>query len=120
MKDIQPVVHVKDNVVFANSKDVAEFFGKQHTHVVRDIDDLISKSGDLGEGLFLRTTFTRPTGFGVREYPAYDMTKDGFTVLVMGYTGQKAMQFKLRYIERLTRFYPRVTPNGRTVKGRST
>ncbi|SIT09208.1 phage regulatory protein, rha family [Thalassospira xiamenensis M-5 = DSM 17429] len=38
-----------------------------------------------------------------QTYRSWDMTKDGFTLLVMGYTGKKTMQFKLRYIEEFNR-----------------
>ena len=49
---------------------------------------------------FTETTFAQKTGFGEREQPAFHMTKDGFTLLVMGFTGSRAMAFKLAYIQR--------------------
>lgn len=96
-----PIVTLKDNQAFANSRDVAEFFGKEHKHVLRDIENI---GPDLGqshhESMFRQ--FHRPDSYG-RYQKTYDMTKDGFTLLVMGYTGKKAMQFKLRYIEEFNR-----------------
>lgn len=96
---ITPIVHVKNNEVFANSRDVAEFFGKQHAHVLRDIDEIISHAPDLDRGYFLMGFDPHPTVKG-RVIRSFDMTKDGFTLLVMGYTGAKAMEFKLAYIKR--------------------
>jgi len=103
-----PVVHAVDGVVFANSRDVAAFFGKRHDNVLRDIDAIINAnnldaaaySSDLGSKWFRLTTVEQKTGFGVRQVPAYDMTREGFTLLVMGYTGPRAMEFKVRYIRR--------------------
>jgi len=43
-----PVVFMKDGEVFASSRDVAEFFGKRHDHVIRDIRNLIESEPKLG------------------------------------------------------------------------
>lgn len=80
---------------------VAQSFEKRHDHVVRDIEKLLNPNSGLSED------FTRPN-FGEifyldsygRKQKAYTMTRDGFTILVMGYTGQKAMRFKELYIRR--------------------
>lgn len=95
----QPIVSVKDGKVFADSRDVAEFFGKRHDHVLRDIRSM-DLSPDLGASLFLPTALLDKYG---REMPAFDMTRDGFTLLAMGFTGKKALQFKLQYIEAFNR-----------------
>ncbi len=91
-----PVVHVKDGQVFANSRDVAEVFGKRHDNVLRDISNLtLATPSDLR--WFIDASYRDAKG----EYrPAWDMTRDGFTLLVMGYTGPKAMAFKVAYITR--------------------
>lgn len=93
-----PVVHIKDGEVFANSRDVADFFGKRHADVVYAIEQI------RGYAEFSVHPWFKPV-IDINEqnkvaYRSFDMTKDGFTLLVMGYTGQKAMQFKLRYIQR--------------------
>lgn len=87
-----PVVTLKDGIAFANSRDVAEFFDKRHDNVLRDIAALMS-GGVLN---FEETLHTHPQNG--RTYRSYDMTKDGFTLLAMGFTGPKALQFKLAYI----------------------
>lgn len=74
---------------------MAEFFGKQHGHVLRDINELITHApnleGGFPQGYFVCIQTPHPTVVG-RMIPSWDMTKDGFTLLVMGYTGAKAMQ----------------------------
>ena len=91
-----------ENLVIQNSQGrdvttsliVAEVFGKEHKNVLRDIDNLSCSDN------FNRLNFERITYKDVRnrEQTAYDMTKDGFSFLVMGYTGEKAGQFKETFI----------------------
>ncbi|TNC95033.1 MAG: putative phage-encoded protein-like [Stygiobacter sp.] len=98
-----PRVHIKDGAVFANSRDVADFFGKEHCHVLRDIGAIASNLGDNEFSAWFRlASYEAKVGFGVKRVPAWDMTRDGFTLLVMGYTGAKAMQFKVAYIQRFS------------------
>ncbi|MBW8384111.1 MAG: Rha family transcriptional regulator, partial [Youngiibacter sp.] len=80
---------------------IAEFFEKEHFHVLRDIaritDSRSGLSDEFTESNFELTYYKDKTG---RKLPCYMMTRDGFTMLVMGYTGQKAMRFKELYIRR--------------------
>jgi len=92
-----PVVFAKDGEVFASSRDVAAFFGKEHRNVLRDIDLLITQEQKLGLLNFEQTPYVEPsTG---QTYRSYNMDRDGFTLLAMGFTGGKALKWKLRYIE---------------------
>lgn len=78
------------------SLQVAEYFGKEHFHVMRDIKDIMSKcSESFGASNFGCSSYVSEQG---KELPMYLLTKDGFTMLAMGYTGAKAMEFKERYI----------------------
>ena len=89
---------LKGNQAFANSKDVAEFFGKRHDNVLRDIKTLCEGAPACVLSFeWASIQVPMPRG-GFREEPSYDMTKDGFTLLAMGFTGAKALQFKLAYI----------------------
>lgn len=86
---------VKENgQVYATSKQIAEDFGKQHAHVLRDIDMLKKDVSIFGE-MFIETKILDKYK---REQRAYNLTKDGFTLLAFGFNGKKAMQFKLDYI----------------------
>jgi len=73
---------------------VAEIFGKRHDHVLRDIETL-SCSRDFNLLNFGEIEYVDSRG---RKQKAYEMTKDGFSFLVMGYTGEKAAEFKERFI----------------------
>ena len=70
---------------------VAEVFGKRHDHVLRDIENL-SCSNAFRLLNFGETPYIHPQNG--QTYPMFEMTKDGFSFLVMGYTGDKAGQFK--------------------------
>lgn len=92
-----PVVFAKDGEVFANSRDVAAFFEKRHPHVLDAIDNLMKQEPDLGLTNFRQTPYVEPTTG--QTYRSYDMDRNGFTLLCMGFTGTKALKWKLRYIE---------------------
>lgn len=79
-----------------NSVLVAETFGKEHNKVVRDIENL-SCSTDFRVANFGEAVYVNPkTG---QNHKMYEITKDGFVFLVMGYRGAKAAQFKESYID---------------------
>lgn len=88
------LVIMKDQQAVTTSLQVAEVFGKNHQHVLRDIDSLkdVSNFGQMfSEG-------SEPDSYG-RDRRIYFMNRDGFTLLAMGFTGKKALGFKLKYIE---------------------
>ncbi|PSJ56685.1 hypothetical protein C7I85_23940 [Mesorhizobium soli] len=72
------MVTTKDGQVFANSPVVAEFFGKNHRDVIRSIDELIEQ----GVRSFAQAPYLHPQNG--QAYGAFDMTRDGFTLLAMG------------------------------------
>ena len=89
------LVQVLHGDVKTTSLQVAEFFGKEHKHVLRDIREL-----DCSEE-FTRSNFG-PTDFIDKNgdsQPSYELTRDGFAILAMGYTGKTAMAFKEAYIK---------------------
>ena len=100
MDDYGVFADMKD-IVRANSLMVAKMFNKTHQHVLRDIAKITESKSGLSEEFrvhnFVKSSYKDSTG---RKIPCYDMTRDGFTVLVMGYTGQRAMRFKETYIHR--------------------
>jgi anti-repressor protein len=92
----------KDRVV-VSSKDIAKAFGKRHDNVMRDISGL-NCSAEFCLLNFEETSqiVAMPKG-GTREDKFYLVTRDGFVLLVMGYTGEKAMTFKEAYIAEFNR-----------------
>lgn len=90
------VVNLYGNLV-TTSTQVAEYFDKQHGHVLRDIETVIkSCSPEFSKENYFQSSYINVQG---KTQPMYEMTKDGFTMLAMGYTGPKAMQFKEAYIK---------------------
>jgi Rha family phage regulatory protein len=89
------LVIMKDRQAVTSSLNVAEGFEKEHRNVLRDIDSL--KKDVLNfEQMFFEAN--EPDSYG-RERRVVYMNRDGFTILAMGFTGKKALQFKLKYIE---------------------
>lgn len=81
--------------VVVTSLDVAETFEKEHKHVLRDIREL-GCSEDFRRSNFGPSSYINAQG---KKQPMIYMTRDGFTLLVMGYIGETAMWFKEAYIK---------------------
>ncbi len=78
-----------------SSRDVAENFEKEHKDVIRAVENIKAQNCAL-TSMFFKTTYTAGTG---KAYPMYLMNRDGFSLLAMGFTGSKAMEWKLKYIQ---------------------
>ena len=90
--------------IVVSSRDVARIFEKRHDNVMRDINGILSDDDDFNRLNFEGVEYRDAKG----EYrPEFLMTKDGFTLLVMGYTGEKAMRFKKAYIAEFNRLQER-------------
>lgn len=88
------IVFVKGNKPVTTSLIVADNFGKRHDNVVRDIEQLIENTKEFNALNFEATSYTVKN----KTHKAYEMDRDGFTLLAMGFTGTKALQFKIQYI----------------------
>lgn len=94
-----PSLELVDGRPMARSIDVADFFGRRHRDVTRAIRNMEIPDETRSRN-FAQSSVVRVTGNGARRtYPGYLMTRDGFTLLAFGFTGRKAMTFKLAYIE---------------------
>jgi Rha family phage regulatory protein len=97
------LVHkTKKGTPVTTSLRVAQKFGKEHKNVLRAIDDLISQLSEDQRKLNFALTYMdvkMPIGGGSRRDRYYIMTRDGFTLLVMGFTGEEALTFKLEFID---------------------
>lgn len=101
----------KKEIIVVSSRDVADTFEKEHKEVIRLIEgqkdadgktkhlgliEQIEQGGELPfEKYFIPSEYIS----NGRSYREYLMTRDGFTLLVMGFSGEKAMKFKLAYIK---------------------
>lgn len=90
-----PKVFHKETVSMTNTLKVAEYFGKQHKNLLRIIKEL-NCSDEFRRLNFKPSYYLNEQN---KKQPMYLMTQDGFTLLVMGFTGKKAMQFKEAYIK---------------------
>ena len=80
-----------------SSLQIAESFEKQHKDVIKSIDFLIKETSAKNfANLFIESSYTDSYG---RHQKCYELTRDGFSLLVMGFTGKKALEWKLKYIE---------------------
>ena len=91
---MEELVIMYDQQAVTTSLVLAEAFEKKHQHVLRDIDALKDVS-NFGQMFF---ESNEPDSYG-RNRRMYFMNRDGFTLIAMGYTGSRAMEFKLKYIE---------------------
>lgn len=95
---IIPQLTVSENgIPMASSLDIAKVFEKEHKNVLQSIENLFEDiPQDFTELNFQPSNYKDSTG---RELPMYLLTRDAFTLLAMGFTGKKAMRFKVLYIE---------------------
>ena len=114
MTDLQLTLTAVNGIPTTTSLDVARHFGKQHKDVLRAIRQLLDQMANGGVPNFEETPTELSEGYGrnfaliqievdlgmgrFRKDPAYRLTKDGFTLLAMGFTGAEALKFKLAYI----------------------
>lgn len=82
--------------ILASSREVATKFDKEHDKVCRDIRNLLKSQPTKLASEFLESEYVSERG---RTYTEFLMTRDGFSLLCMGFTGQKALEWKLKYID---------------------
>ena len=87
---------VKNGTATVSSKDIAENFGKVHRKIMRDIREVIERTGEFGRANFGLSEYTSLQN---KKLPHYEITRDGFCFLVMGFTGEKADSWKIKYLE---------------------
>lgn len=93
------LVFIQNDQALTTSLKVAEVFEKEHKNVLRDIRTLlgqIEESSKLSAPLFQESFYISEQK---KRLPMYFMNRDGFSLLVMGFTGKKAFQWKLSYIQ---------------------
>ena len=94
--------------VFCTSMDIARVFGKRHDHVLRDIENILNDLREIGtsyelpnfeEVVRISKTTNPKNGKPVnRKIPMYNLTRDGFSLLAMGFTGKKALKWKMSFL----------------------
>ena len=89
----QLVFRGANDQAMTNSLLVAEKFGKEHKNILRDISNLVAQNS-AAKLLFIESEYDNRG----KTYPMYVMNKDGFTLLVMGFNGKDALNFKLDFL----------------------
>ncbi|WP_236146599.1 Rha family transcriptional regulator [Paenibacillus xylanilyticus] len=95
----QQLVFIENRMLVTDSLTIADVFGKRHDNVIQDIRGM-ECSPEFSLLNFQESTYTNERG---RTYPKYIITQDGFSFLVMGYTGREAARFKETYIGEFNR-----------------
>lgn len=88
------LVRIENDQIVTDSRSVAENFGKAHGNVLKSIDNLMSQN-QLTKNMFLEQTREHRG----RDFRYYLMNRDGFSLLIMGFTGKAALEWKLKYIQ---------------------
>ena len=95
-KNMDEITINNDNgILTVSSLQVAEDFEKQHKHILNAIENITAENSAV-TSMFIKSTYQSGTG---KNYKCYNLTRDGFSLLVMGFTGKKALGWKLKYIE---------------------
>lgn len=89
------MINIFDDKLTVSSLQVARDFDKRHCDIIRAIEDIKAKNCVLTK-MLIETSYVAGTG---KKYKSYELTRDGFSLLVMGFTGRKALEWKLKYIE---------------------
>lgn len=107
---VNKLVIIKNDQPVTSSLQVAESFDKEPSKVNRSIEKILTESGTPK----MASEFFRPGTYLSRgkQYPMYYMTRDGFTLLAMGFTGKKAMQFKIKYIDAFNKMEQQIQNGG--------
>lgn len=99
-------IETKDGQLVVSSREVAKNFEKEHKNVLRDIENLIGgmlnfehtpREQENDAVLFIPNEYRHEQNG--QTYREYLLTRDGFSLLVMGFTGAKALEWKLKYIQ---------------------
>ena len=92
MNEIQ--IKYENNQMLVSSLEIAKNFGKEHKNVLQTIGNLVAENSAT-KSMIYETSYENRG----RQYPMYLMNRDGFSLLVMGFTGKEALDWKVKYIE---------------------
>ncbi|EOJ7822069.1 Rha family transcriptional regulator [Campylobacter coli] len=94
INEIKINLEIMKNQVFINSLDLAKVFNKNHRHILQTTKN--QPQNDFTESNFILSTYKDKKG---ELRPCYNLTRDGFSLLVMGFTGEKAYKWKVEFIK---------------------
>lgn len=88
------LVKITNGELMTTSKIIADAFSKPHRNITRDISNL-ECSEEFRTLNFVQSSYTSPQN---KVLKCFDITRDGFAFLCMGFTGKKAAEWKEKYI----------------------
>ncbi|EKS7395435.1 Rha family transcriptional regulator [Campylobacter coli] len=94
INNVEVNLNIKENKVFINSLDLAKVFNKNHKDVLETTKN--QPQNDFTESNFILSTYKDKKG---ELRPCYNLTRDAFSLLVMGFTGEKAYKWKIEFIK---------------------
>ena len=92
---MENLVQVAEGQVVVSSRQVADHFEKRHTHVLTVIKEILNSAENSAQWFF-KAEYKDASG---KSNPEFLMNRDGFSLLVMGFTGKKALEWKIKYIQ---------------------
>lgn len=114
------LVTVYNHQLVTDSKKVAAHFGKRHDHVIRHIEAVLRGIPQNGNTPTMYKKVSYVHEQNGQTYSYYLINRDGFSLLVMGFTGAKALEWKLKFLEafnamekeiRKQQAVPKISPN---------
>lgn len=103
MSDI--ILSTQNGEPVVSSRQIAESFGKEHKNVLQTIDNMTAENSALLQ-MFHLSEYTTSQN---KKLPMYLMNRDGFSLLVMGFTGKAALEWKLKYIQAFNEMEKKLT-----------
>lgn len=104
------LVELRGDQVRASSLVVADTFGRRHGDVLKSIRGLVEQEADLERNFSFMIHSTLAGKGARRETPYCEMDRDGFSLLAMGFTGPKALKWKMAFIAEFNRMEAALTP----------
>ena len=102
----------QDGVVMTTTTEVAEIFGRQHKTIIRAVNN-IECSEEFSRHNFVPSDYLDDRG---KVQKCYNLTKDGFVFLAMGFNGKKAAQFKELYINEFNRMEAKLKNQSKEIR----
>lgn len=93
---MKELITVVDGKPVVTTKQVADHFGRKHRDVLVSLAKILETAGGFGSENYRTSSYISLQN---KKLDCYEMTRDGFTLLVMGFDGEKAQQWKIKYIE---------------------
>ena len=89
------ITRTEDGKLVVSSRQVAKDFKKEHKNVIQAIENIKAENSAVAK-MFIESSYKAGTG---KNYKEYLLTRDGFSLLVMGFNGRESLEWKLKYIE---------------------